>query len=413
MKMMNEKLRKDARMIIEETLESILPDKAVKEALNDFSAPQGKTVLIAAGKAAWQMAKAASEAVKIDSGVVITKYGHSRGEIKNCRIFEAGHPVLDQNTLRATAEALEEVKDLSDKDSVLFLLSGGASALFELPLVPLEELQELNSQLLKCGADITEINTLRKRLSSVKGGRFAKACEPAKVFSIVLSDVLGDPLDVIGSGPAYPDSSTCEEALAVARRYSLRISPEIGELLKQETPKELVNVTTVLAGNIHILCEKASEICRRLGYETVLLSETLCCEARDAGRDLAQTAIRTAAETKKKTALIEGGETVVKVRGNGLGGRNQELVLSAVRSLAGKNVALFSIGSDGTDGPTDAAGAYADGDTFAEMKKKGIDPSLYLDNNDSYHAFEAVGTLIITGPTGTNINDLTVALIGE
>ncbi len=408
---MNTKLYEDADRIVSHTLKAILPDQAVREALSGFTAPAGRTVLVAVGKAAWQMASAALKEITADQGIVITKYGHSKGPLANCRIREAGHPVLDENSLKAAADALSLVEDLKEDDTVLFLLSGGASALFELPLVPLETLQDLNRQLLACGASIEEINTLRKRLSAVKGGRFALKCAPAKVFSIVLSDILGDPLDMIGSGPAYPDSSTCEDALRIVDKYSLRVDEKTLALLKEETPKKLDNVTTLLAGNITILCRKAEEICRKLGYETRILNTALQGEARIAGKELAEKAVQLAKEKHSKIALIEGGETVVTLHGNGLGGRNQELVLAAVETLSGQPAAVFSLGSDGTDGPTDAAGAYADGDTLSAMKEKGIDPAQYLADNDSYHAFEAIGQLLFTGPTGTNINDLTVALI--
>jgi hydroxypyruvate reductase len=408
---MNTKLYEDADRIVSHTLKAILPDQAVREALSGFTAPAGRTVLVAVGKAAWQMASAALKEITADQGIVITKYGHSKGPRATCRTREAGHPVLAENSLTAAADTLSLVEGLKEDDTVLFLLSGGASALFELPLVPLETLQDLNRQLLACGASIEEINTLRKRLSAVKGGRFALKCSPAKVFSIVLSDILGDPLDMIGSGPAYPDSSTCEDALRIVDKYSLRVDEKTLALLKEETPKKLDNVTTLLAGNIAILCRKAEEICRKLGYETRILNTALQGEARTAGKELAEKAVQLAKEKHSKIALIEGGETVVTLRGNGLGGRNQELVLAAVETLAGQPAAVFSLGSDGTDGPTDAAGAYADGDTLSAMKEKGIDPAQYLADNDSYHAFEAIGQLLITGPTGTNINDLTVALI--
>ncbi|MBR3151961.1 MAG: glycerate kinase [Erysipelotrichaceae bacterium] len=408
---MNETLYQDARQIVSYTLKAILPDQSVRDALRDFPVPAGRTVLVAAGKAAWQMTNAALSEIAVDSGIVITKYGHSKGPLPHCEIHETGHPVLDENSLKAAAAALSLVGDLNKNDTVLFLLSGGASALFELPLVPLETLQDINRQLLECGASITEINTIRKRLSAVKGGRFALKCAPAKVFSILLSDILGDPLDMIGSGPAYPDSATCGEALEIVERYGLKIDDKTLESLKQETPKKLENVTTVLAGNISILCQKAEEICRKLGYETRILDTAVQGEAKTAGKELAEKAVAEARNKYTKLALIEGGETVVVVRGHGLGGRNQELVLAAVETLAGQPAAVFSLGSDGTDGPTDAAGAYADGDTLSAMKEKGIDPAQYLADNDSYHAFEAIGQLLITGPTGTNINDLTVALI--
>ena len=410
---MNAKLYEDTKQIVDHTLKAILPDQAVREALNGFRKPAGKTILVAVGKAAWQMASAALKEITVDQGIVITKYDHSKGLLPHCVIREAGHPVLDENSLKAAEEAISLVSGLKENDTVLFLLSGGASALFELPLVPLETLQDLNRQLLACGASIEEINTLRKRLSAVKGGRFALKCAPAKVFSIVLSDILGDPLDMIGSGPAYPDSSTCEDALRIVEKYGLQIDEKTLALLEEETPKELHNVTTVLAGNITILCQKAEEICRKLGYETCILNRALQGEARDAGKELAEKAVQLAKEKNTKIALLEGGETVVTLRGKGLGGRNQELVLAAVETLAGHNAAVFSFGSDGTDGPTDAAGTYADGDTLSAMKEKGIDPALYLAENDSYHAFKAIGQLLITGPTGTNINDLTVALIDD
>ena len=214
-------LRQDAQAIIDKALADALPDSAVRRALEQFQKPEGRLVLIAAGKAAWQMAKAAYDVLgtAITSGAVITKYDHVKGPIGALELFEAGHPVPDENSYRATSRALELVSGLTGRDTVLFLLSGGGSALFESPLVPAEEMADVTKQLLACGADIVEMNTLRKRLSAVKGGRFAERCLPAKVFSIVLSDILGDPLDMIASGPAYPDSSTCAQALEVVRKY--------------------------------------------------------------------------------------------------------------------------------------------------------------------------------------------------
>ena len=243
---MNTNLRKDAEAIVSASIAAVLPEQAVRRALSGFTPGKGKTVLIAAGKAAWRMAKAALAEVPVDGGVVITKYGHVDGELPGVECFEAGHPVPDENGFTATARALSLVKDLKEEDTVLFLLSGGGSALFEQPLIPGEELQDVTRQLLACGADIVEINTLRKRLSAVKGGKFAQACEPAQVYSIVLSDVLGDPLDMIASGPACADSSTCAQAEAIVQKYGLRLSPRAMTLLKQETPKTLSRVTTCL-----------------------------------------------------------------------------------------------------------------------------------------------------------------------
>ena len=220
---------------------------------------------------------------RIDKGIVITKYDHCRGPLGNILCREAGHPVPDENSFAATREALEMVTGLTETDTVLFLLSGGGSALFEVPRIPGEELQDITQQLLSCGAEITQINTIRKRLSAVKGGRFAQCCAPAKVYAIVLSDIIGDPLDMIASGPAYPDSSTCQQAMAIAQEYGLRLSPQAAACLQEETPKELHNVTTLITGSVRELCKAAAQAARELGYEPSILTDTLSCEAKDAG----------------------------------------------------------------------------------------------------------------------------------
>lgn len=405
-------LRKDADRIIEDSLKAVLPDQAVFRALKDFSPGTGRVLLVSAGKAAWQMARAAIDALgPVDAGVVITKYGHVMGEIPGVACYEAGHPIPDGNSFAATRKALELVSGLSREDNVLFLLSGGGSALLESPLIPGEELMDVTGQLLACGADITEINTIRKRLSAVKGGRFALACAPARVFSIVLSDIIGDPLDMIASGPACPDSSTCAQALGIAEKYSLRLSPAASALLKEETPKELDNVVTRITGSVRELCAAAANSCQSLGYRPVMLTDRLDCEAREAGRFLSAI-LQSHAGPGEDLAFIAGGETVVHLTGSGLGGRNQELALAAAPGIAGlKGAALFSLGSDGTDGPTDAAGGYVDGDTMAALNEKGLDLHAILRDNDAYHGLKAVDGLIVTGPTGTNVNDVAVALL--
>ena len=389
-----------------------MPDTAVSKALKPFHHENGKVILVAAGKAAWQMANAAIETLgSVDDGIVITKYDHVKGEIPGLTCCEAGHPVPDENSFAATRKALKLVENLKPEDHVLFLLSGGGSALFEEPLISGEELQDITKQLLACGADITEINTIRKRLSAVKGGKFAKRCEPAQVFSIVLSDILGDPLDMIASGPAYPDSTTCEDALAIARKYDLRLSEEAEKLLHEETPKKLDNVTTLITGSVRELCAAAANQAEKLGYEPMILTDQLNCEAREAGSFLASI-LRTHVKDGRKIAVIAGGETVVHLTGKGKGGRNQEIALAASIGISGmKNACVFSVGSDGTDGPTDAAGGYADGDTMMELKEKGLDVFEVLHDNDAYHALEKTGGLLITGPTGTNVNDVAVALL--
>ena len=409
---MNRSLRSDADAIIRASLKAVLPDSAVQRALRNYRPSSGRTLLISVGKAAWQMAKAALDTLgTVDDGLVITKYDHVKGPLPGLRCFEAGHPVPDENSFAATREALALVSGLSAGDTVIFLLSGGGSALFEAPLIPGTELQDITRQLLACGADIVEMNCIRKRLSAVKGGRFAQACRPAKVLSIVLSDILGDPLDSIASGPAYPDGSTCEEALAVVEKYGLSLSPEATALLGQETPKALDNVETHINGSVRELCSAAADAARALGYEPVFLTDLLSCEAREAGRFLASV-LRSHVKTGKSLAFIAGGETVVHLTGNGLGGRNQELALAACEGLDGLDgAAVFSVGSDGTDGPTDAAGGYVDGESLASLKALGLDLYRILADNDAYHALQALDGLIITGPTGTNVNDVAVALL--
>ncbi len=411
---MDQRLRQDAAYIIDRAIAAVLPDEAVRRALAGRTFP-GRVLLVAAGKAAWQMAKTARDCLgsAVESGVVITKYGHVMGPIEGLTCFEAGHPVPDENSFRATRAALELVSGLGEEeDTVLFLLSGGGSALFESPLVSAGELQDVTRRLLACGADIVEINTVRKRLSAVKGGRFALACAPARVFSVVLSDVLGDPPDMIASGPAAPDRSTCAQALAVAEKYGLPLSDRVRELLGRETPKELDNVETRVVGSVRALCAAAAEACAHRGYEPVILTDRLCCQAREAGSFLASIA-RTHGGDGRSLAYIAGGETVVRLTGPGKGGRNQELALSAAEGIAGMdNVLVFSLGSDGTDGPTDAAGGMVDGDTARLLAEKGISIPQVLEENDAYHALAAVDGLIVTGPTGTNVNDVAVALIG-
>ncbi len=409
---MDLKLRRDADLIIQAAIRAVQPDEAVKRALSNRKFP-GRVYLVAAGKAAWQMAKTAADELgsRIEAGVVVTKYEHVKAPIPGITCFEAGHPVPDENSFAATQKALDLVSDLRQEDTVLFLLSGGGSALFEKPLIPGDELQDITNQLLACGADIVEINTIRKRLSAVKGGKFAEICKPAQVFSIVLSDILGDPLDMIASGPACVDRSTCAEAMDIVRKYDLRLSLKAMLLLQEETPKMLDNVTTQITGSVRQLCSAVADACLNLGYEPMILTDQLCCQAKEAGSFLASI-IRTHANNDKKLAFIAGGETVVQLTGTGKGGRNQELALAAAPGIAGiKGAAVFSIGSDGTDGPTDAAGGYVDHDTARVLSARGIDVYEALRNNDAYPTLRACDGLIITGPTGTNVNDVAVALL--
>ena len=410
---MNQALRKNAEKIARGAIDSVSPEAAVRRALEGktFS---GKLYLVSVGKAAWKMAEVAASCLEqpLEAGIVVTKYDHVEHPIPGVTCYEAGHPVPDENTFRATQAVLDMTADLDKSDTVLFLLSGGGSALFEQPVVAEAELQSITRQLLACGADIVEMNTIRKRLSMVKGGKFAQWCAPAHVEAIVLSDILGDPLDMIASGPAASDRSTCADALAIAEKYQLALSDSAMDCLRTETPKELTNVSTQIIGSVRELCKAASEIAEELGYEPILLTDHLDCEAKEAGAFLADV-LRTHACDGKKLAYLAGGETVVHLVGKGLGGRNQEIALAAAAGLAGiPNACVISVGSDGTDGPTDAAGGYSDGDTTKELAKHGLTVSEVLADNNAYHALKAVDGLIFTGPTGTNVNDVAVGLIG-
>lgn len=410
---MKESLREISDHIINEAIRAVLPDAAVKRALDGKTYP-GKVIMVAVGKAAWQMAKAAEQCLgdRIDRGVVVTKYDHVKEEIPHCTCIEAGHPVPDENSFLGTQAAIDAVTGLSAQDTVLFLVSGGGSALFEKPLISGEELADITNRLLACGADIVEMNTVRKRLSAVKGGKFAKLCEPAKVHAIVLSDILGDPLDMIASGPACPDTSTGEDAKRIIEKYNIELSEQARALMEIETPKEIFNVTTEINGSVKELCLAAARACEGYGYEPVILTDQLCCQAKEAGSFLASIA-RTHIDDGRKIAFIAGGETVVHLTGRGKGGRNQEIALAASVGIADLGpVAVFSVGSDGTDGPTDAAGGYVDAGTHAAFQALGIDEYEVLKENDAYNALEKVEGLIKTGPTGTNVNDVAIVLIG-
>lgn len=411
-------IRQEAHTIINEALAAVLPEAAVQKQLQELNL-EGDITIVAIGKAAWRMASAAKAELgeRVKRGIVITKYDHSLGDIPGLEIYEAGHPLLDENGVVATGRALELVQNLAPTETVLFLVSGGGSALFEEPAagVSLAEMMQVNNLLLKSGANIVEINTVRKHLSQVKGGRLAQRVKPAKLVVLVLSDVLGDRLDSIASGPAYPDSTTSAEALAVVQKYRLDLPDSVLQALQQETPKMVDNVESFIIGSVRVACEAAKQAAERLGYTPLILTTTLDCEAREAGRFLAAVAkevLTSAQPVSRPCAVILGGETVVQVKGTGLGGRNQELALAAAAGLAGlEDVVIASVGTDGTDGPTDAAGGMVDGGTVARLAGQGLVIHNMLDKNDAYHALQSSGDLLKTGPTGTNVNDITLVLV--
>ncbi|BBE30295.1 D-glycerate 2-kinase [Tepiditoga spiralis] len=403
-------MKKDALNIIKNSINDVLPNVSVENFLKDKKF-EGNIYTLAIGKAAWEMANSALKVLpKIKKGIIITKYKHSKGSIKNFDIYEAGHPISDENTIKATKKAIEFASNLKEEDTLLFLVSGGGSSLFEIPEknISLKELQEINLQLLKSGADIREINTVRKHLSKVKGGKFAKLTK-SKIMTLVLSDVLGNDLSTIASGPAYPDFTTSNDAFNIIEKYNIKISKKILETLKIETPKKLKNIETHIIGDINKFCESVKKNSELLGYKSIIMVKSMNGDADETGKFIGN--IAKDFESKEPTCLIFGGETTVKVKGNGKGGRNQEIALTAALNISGvKDTIIASFSSDGTDGPTDAAGGIVDGNSLKNLKELNIDVKKILKNNDSYNALKKINSLIFTGPTGTNVNDITFIL---
>jgi hydroxypyruvate reductase len=404
-------------------------DRLLLDGMPIFDFTRGRLEVLGAGKAGAPMAQAVDDIVGADDyiGAVTVKYGHV-APTRTILLYEAGHPLPDENTLRFTHSLLSFLEELTSDDLVLCLFSGGGSALMELLVdgVSLDDLRVFTNELLRCGATIYEINTLRKHISQVKGGQIARLAQPARVVSLILSDVLGSPLDVIASGPTAPDSSTFADCLAIVDRYNLRFTfpPSILRHYERgasgaipDTPKAddpLFNrVTNVIIADNRLAVEAAAVEARGRSFEVQLLSTELQGEARELGGALGKRVRECERERgkDKKICLLGGGEPTVKLRGHGKGGRAQELVLAAAVEIAGeREIVVLSAGTDGTDGPTDAAGALADNTTIARAQALGLDAGAFLENNDAYTFFAALGDLVVTGPTNTNVNDLMIAL---
>jgi glycerate 2-kinase len=391
-----------------------------------------RLLVIGFGKAAPAMASALEESLGdiIDAGIIVTTYGHGAvpgpGRI---RIYEAGHPIPDENGLKASQQIVDLVEQADERALVATLISGGGSSLFVSPCggVSLAEKQMTTNLLLKTGADIHELNTVRKHLSRVKGGRLAEIIYPATVVSLILSDVIGDRLDVIASGPTAPDPTTFSDALAVLAKYGLvrKVPEPVAALLAggqmeivPETPKPgdpvFRKVTNMIIGNNRMALDAARKKAGEIGIRAEVLSAEISGEAREVGKWLAHKAlvVKRTMGMQPHLCLISGGETTVTVTGTGKGGRNMELALSFAMEIEGvTGITLLSAGTDGTDGPTDAAGAVVNGKTVTEAREKGINPGVYLDNNDSYNFFKGIEGLFVTGPTGTNVMDIQLVLI--
>lgn len=418
---MSNKLRADASKIFCDSIEIVKPEKAVRDALKHLDRIDrvNRITIIAVGKAAWRMAKAASDELgdKVINGVVITKYGHSFGTIPQMSIYEAGHPLSDENTLKATAHAIQVVDALIAYDTVLMLISGGGSALFEYPVngVSLNDIIDVSEQLIKSGANITEINTIRKRLSSVKAGKFAKICYPAKIISLVLSDVVGNRLDTIASGPVYKDETTSENVLSIIDKYNLYFNPKILEALMVESPKLEGNVTSLIISSVENLCEEARINALNLGYDAEVLSNHIVEETDVMAKKIVcdtRKWVKSHQNQKYKKCFIYGGEMTVEVKGDGVGGRCQHFALKVASLMSPEDkFVVLAAGSDGTDGPTDAAGAIVDGISRERVSASGFDIETSLSTFNAYPTLKASGDLYITGPTGTNVNDLIIVLV--
>lgn len=419
-------------------LKAVSPYEAVKLRCSNILSTYkngnfNRLIVIGFGKAVCPMAKAIEDnlSVFIDTGIVLAKYGHCPNKPQKIQVYEAGHPVPDENGLKGTAEIIKLLKDTDENTIIVCLISGGGSALLINPYegITLTEKQKVTELLLKAGADIYELNTVRKHISKVKGGRLAEIAYPAKIISLILSDVIGDRLDVIASGPTAPDKTTYNDALRVLEKYHLlnRIPENILEILHKgsqciipETPKEgntiFEEIENIIIGSNRKALDAAKSKAESLSFHTEVISSEISGEARDVGRWLAKVALETRNTLRinrnKKICLISGGETTVTVKGNGFGGRNMELALSFAMGIEGVDgIVLLSAGTDGTDGLTDAAGAIVDGETIKKARAMGLNPDEYLSNNDSYNFFNHIEGLFVTGPTGTNVMDIQIVLI--
>jgi len=441
------------REIFNKALQAVDPYFKVREYAEQiggefFECKFEKLFVIGFGKASYQMACAVEDVLRaeeISAGIIVTKYGHAcikssgRGtqteSLKKIKVFEAAHPVPDKKGVEAAREISNLVRTADEKTMVLCLISGGGSALFALPYqgITLTEKQQITDLLMRAGADINELNAVRKHISSVKGGRLAEMAFPATVVSLMVSDVIGDHLDVIASGPTAPDTSTFSDALKIIDRYSLtdKVSSNVTGILQKgmkgliaDTPDKdsriFDKVRNIILCSNQLALETAMASAETQGYDGEIITSSLTGEAREVGIQLAEKAKKIKAQSasqakrgKKGICLIYGGETTVTVKGKGKGGRNTEMALSFAREIENiDGITFLSAGTDGTDGPTDAAGAIVNGQTVAQSKKLGLgDPLSYLNNNDSYSFFDRTGSLIKTGPTGTNVMDIQIVLI--
>jgi glycerate-2-kinase len=440
---LNKKARELALKSLESALKTVDPKQIIKSKVllkNSilhvdnyiFDLKKFKNIyVVGGGKASGSMAAALEQVLGdlIKRGFVNVPYG-SKQKTNIIKLHEASHPIPDDSGVKGTRQMLEIAEKAGENDLIICLISGGGSSLMPLPRgeITIADKRELTDALLKCGATINEINTVRKHISDFKGGWLAKKAYPATILNLILSDVVGDPLDFIASGPTVPDSTTFSDAIKVLKKYGLwekapasirkvLLEGEKGEI--PETPKAndeaFKKVFNVVIGNNRLASQTAKNCLKAEGLNTLLLTATLEGEARHVGTILASIAREVSASENpipKPAAIIAGGETTVTITGEGKGGRNQEIALAAAIKMKNMDgVVLTSISTDGIDGPTDAAGAIADGKTLTRAAKKGLTPEEYLAENNSYNFFSKLGDLIFTGPTGTNVNDISVIIV--
>jgi glycerate 2-kinase len=437
-------LKRHANQIFKHVLDILDPERLVKNKvsiqdstlivegreyrLNNYE----NIYVVGGGKACAPMAKAIEELLgdRLDNGIIVVKYNHGL-PLKKIETVEASHPIPDENGKRGASDILRLLSRTGEKDLVICLISGGGSALLVQPHkeITLQDIQTTSAELLVCGATIDEINTVRKHLSSLKGGQLAKAAYPSTLITLILSDVVGDPMDIIASGPTVPDESTFEDAYEIIQKYSLeeKILNSVYRFLKrgkmgeiEETPEHgneiFDNTQNVIVGSNKIALDAAEKRAKDLGYNTIVLSSLVEGESRDAAKffaAIAKEVSRTGTPVPKPACIIAGGETTVTIKGRGKGGRNQEFALSAAMEIEGfEGVVILSAGTDGTDGPTDATGAIVDFNTCKDARKEfHLDPEEFLNKNDSYNFFKKSGEHIITGPTMTNVMDIMISLI--
>ncbi len=436
--------REHANEIFKHVLSTLDPERLVKNKVSilestliveerEYNLKDYENIyVVGGGKACAPMAKAMEELLgdRLDNGIIVVKHNHGL-PLKKIETVEASHPIPDQNGERGASDILRLLSRTGEKDLVICLLSGGGSALLVQPHkgITLQDIQTTSAELLVCGATIDEINTVRKHLSSLKGGQLAKAVYPSTLITLILSDVVGDPMDIIASGPTVPDESTFEDAYEIIQKYSLeeKILNSVYRFLRsgkmgkvEETPKKgnqiFDNTQNVIVGSNKIALDAAEKKAKDLGYNTIILSSLVEGESREAAKFFAAIAkeiSRTGTPVPKPACIIAGGETTVTIKGEGKGGRNQEFALSAALEIEGfKGVVILSAGTDGTDGPTDATGAIVDYNTCKDARKKfHLRPDEFLSKNDSYNFFKKTGEHIITGPTMTNVMDIMISLI--